>query len=140
LYFKGVSMFKAHGDWRYFVEPPVIYVEISGSFNKEAVASFSIEIAQEIMKYPEHSIQYAVVNLEQFELATADSIEIAKVYFQAVKARGYKRVDYIKANIIARNLLETVWSGVEMDINFHPDAESFFQARPEYENLRKWLK
>ncbi|NIZ05777.1 hypothetical protein [Pseudoalteromonas sp. HF66] len=133
-------MFKAHGDWRYFVEPPVIYVEISGSFNKEAVASFSIEVGQEIMKYPEHSIQYAVVNLEQFELATADSIEIARAYFQAVKARGYKRVDYIKANIIARNLLETVWSGVEMDINFHPDAESLFQARPEYDNLRKWLK
>ncbi|MCO6356808.1 hypothetical protein GBO14_19025 [Pseudoalteromonas shioyasakiensis] len=133
-------MFKAHGDWRYFVEPPVIYVEVSGSFNKEAVASFSIEVGQEIMKYPENSIQYAVVNLEQFELATADSIEIAKAYFQAVKARGYKRVDYIKANIIARNLLETVWSGVEMDINFHPDAESFFQARPEYDNLRKWLR
>ncbi|MCF2901800.1 hypothetical protein L1267_15600 [Pseudoalteromonas sp. OFAV1] len=133
-------MFKAHGDWRYFVEPPVIYVEMSGSFNKEAVASFSTEVGQEIMKYPEQSIQYAVVNLEQFELATADSIEIAKAYFQAVKARGYKRVDYIKANIIARNLLEVVWSGVEMDIYFHPDAESLFQARPEYENLRKWLK
>ncbi|MCO7250310.1 hypothetical protein [Pseudoalteromonas sp. Ps84H-4] len=133
-------MFKAHGDWRYFVEPPVIYVEMSGSFNKEAVASFSIEVGQEIMKYPEQSIQYAVVNLEQFELATADSIEIAKAYFQAVKARGYKRVDYIKANIIARNLLEVVWSGVEMDIYFHLDAESLFQARPEYENLRKWLK
>lgn len=133
-------MFKAHGDWRYFIEPPVIYVEISGSFNKEAVASFSVEVAQEIMKYPEHSIQYAVVNLAQFELATADSIEIAKAYFQAIKARGYKRVDYIKANIIARNLLETIWSGVDMDINFHHNADSFFEDRPEYSHLRKWLK
>ncbi len=133
-------MFEAHGDWRYFIEPPVIYVEIGGSFNKEAVASLSIEVGQELMNYPENSIRHAVVNLANFELATADSIEVAKSYFHAIKALGYERIDYIKANITARNLLEVVCSCVEMDINFYQDAESFFAARPEYNNLRKWFK
>lgn len=37
-------MFKVYGDWCYFVELLVIYVEMSGSFNKEVVVLFSIEV------------------------------------------------------------------------------------------------
>ncbi|WP_404341852.1 hypothetical protein [Pseudoalteromonas mariniglutinosa] len=133
-------MFEAHGNWRYFIEPPTIYIEISGSFNKEAVTSFIAEVGKEMALLPANSVHYAIVNLTHFELVTADSINVAKTYFHAVKDRGYQRVDYIKPNIVVEHLLTMIWQGSGMDVQFHADAESYFTLHPEHSHLRKWLK
>jgi len=131
-------MFASHGQWRYSIEPPVIYIEVIGSFNKEAVESFSNEMRVALSDFPEQPVHYAVVNLAAFELTTADSLAVAKAYFHGVKARGYLRVDYIEPTAIVQSMLESIWRGSDMEICFHKDLASYCVLHPHDQSVTRW--
>ncbi|MDN3378691.1 MULTISPECIES: hypothetical protein [unclassified Pseudoalteromonas] len=132
-------MFDAHGDWQYSIEPPIIYIKIIGCFNREGVQAFTKSIFSDLAQLPANSIEYAIINLAEFELATADSLAIAKEYFHGVKARGYKQVDYLQPSLIAKNMLEHIWQGSDMNIQFYPSVQSYLESYPDYEYVKSWL-
>lgn len=131
-------MFGAHGNWQYSIDPPVIYIKVSGSFNREGVIAFTKEVFADLEKLPPNSIEHAVINLADFELATADSFEVATVYFHGVKARGYKRVDYIQPSAVAKSMLEHIWHGSDMDMHFYDDVLGYLAKYPEHLYVKTW--
>ncbi len=132
-------MFNAHGDWQYSIEPPIIFIKVIGSFNTEGVLGLARDIQADLIDLPEKSVAVAVINLAEFELSTADSLAVAKEYFHGVKARGYKRVDYIQPTFIAKNMLESIWRGSDMNIQFYPTVQSYLEKYPDYEYVKNWL-
>ncbi|NNG42563.1 hypothetical protein HJP15_06435 [Pseudoalteromonas sp. NEC-BIFX-2020_002] len=132
-------MFGAHGNWQYSIEPPMIYIKISGCFNREGVIAFTKEVFDDLAKLPLNSIEHAVINLADFELVTADSLEVAQAYFHGVKARGYKQVDYIQPNLIAQSLLENIWRESGMDVRYHASLQQYTQQYPEHIYVKNWL-
>lgn len=135
----GITMFDAHGDWQYSIEPPIIYIKVIGCFNREGVQAFTKAVFADLAKLPANSIEYAVINLAEFELTTADSLAVTKEYFHGVKARGYKRVDYLQPSLIAKNMLENIWSGSDMDIQFYSTAQTYLALYPEFDYVKNWL-
>lgn len=132
-------MFDAHGDWQYSIEPPVIYIKVIGCFNREGVQAFTKALFTDLAKLPANSIEYAVINLAEFELTTADSLAVTKEYFHGVKARGYKRVDYLQPSLIAKNMIEHIWQGSDMNIQFYSSAKEYAEKYPDYRYVKKWL-
>ncbi|MCQ8879704.1 hypothetical protein NQT69_17020 [Pseudoalteromonas shioyasakiensis] len=132
-------MFNAHGDWQYSIEPPIIFIKVIGSFNTEGVQAFTKAVFTDLAQLPANSIEYAVINLTEFELTTADSLAVTKEYFHGVKARGYKQVDYIQPTLIAKNMLESIWRGSDMNIQFYPTVQSYLEKHPDYEYVKNWL-
>ena len=132
-------MYEVHGKWHYSIEPPIIYIKAIGCFNREGVIAFAKEVMADLSVLPPNSIEYAVINLAEFELTTADSLAIATEYFHGVKARGYKRVTYIQANIIAKSLLENIWQGSDMDVQFCATVQSYLEQNPAHQYVQNWL-
>ncbi|MDP2633533.1 MULTISPECIES: hypothetical protein [unclassified Pseudoalteromonas] len=132
-------MFKPHGSWQYTIEAPVIYIKISGCFNREGVLGFVKDVQTAISALPVGTIEQAVIHLAEFELATADSLTIAREYFRGVKERGYKQVDYISTSAIAKSILESVWSGSGMNINFYSTAHNYLADYPDRVYVKNWL-
>lgn len=132
-------MFKVHGNWQYSIEPPVIFIKLIGCFNREGVMAFATEVQAELAAFAPNTIEFAAINLADFELATADSLAVTKEYFHAVKSRGYKRVDYIQPSLIAKNLLEHIWRGSDMSVHFYPTLQSYIEQYPEFNCANKWL-
>ena len=132
-------MYEVHGKWHYSIEPPIIYIKAIGCFNREGVIAFAKEVMADLSVLPPNSIEYAVINLAEFELTTADSLAIATEYFHGVKARGYKRIVYIQASAVAKSLLEHIWRGSDMDIQFYDDIPGYLAKHPEHLYIKTWL-
>jgi len=132
-------MFEVHGNWQYSIEPPIIYIKVIGCFNREGVIAFAKDVMADLSTLPANSIEYAVINLAEFELTTADSLAVATEYFHGVKARGYKRVTYIKPNFVAQSMLESIWRGSDMDVQFCVNAQSYLEQNPEHQHVKNWL-
>lgn len=132
-------MFKAHGEWEFHIDVPLIYIKIIGGINKEGVESFSQSLYQEVQQLPEKSLRHAVTNLTQFELATADSMALTKQYFLGLKSRGYQRIDYIGANIVAKTMLESIWCDIDMDVRFFPTVANYLEQNPTLTYAKNWL-
>ena len=94
-------MFGAHGEFQICSQPPLMYLELKGSFNNEGITLLTNGVVQELSTHPENTIKFVVVNLKEFELLTLDCLDSLEAYFAGVKERGYQRVDYININIIA---------------------------------------
>ncbi len=137
--FGGTYMFNVHGRWEYSIESPTIYIKVIGCFNREGIQAFTKDVFADLAKLPPQSIEYAVINLAEFELATADSLAVATEYFHGVKARGYKRVVYIQASAVAKSLLEHIWRGSDMDIQFYDDIPGYLAKHPEHLYIKTWL-
>ncbi len=136
---RGVDMFEVHGSWEYSIEPPIIYIKVIGCFNREGVIAFANSVQADLSTLPANSIEYAVINLAEFELTTADSLAVATEYFHGVKARGYKRVTYIQPSIVAQSMLESVWLGSGMDVQFCMNAQRYLAQYPEHQYVKNWL-
>jgi hypothetical protein len=132
-------MFKPHGSWLYTIEAPVIYIKVSGCFNREGVLDFVKEVQADLSALPAQSVRQAVINLAEFELVTADSLTVAKEYFHGVKARGYEQVDYISPSVIAKSMLESIWRGSDMSVHFYSTAQNYIECYPERGYVKNWL-
>jgi len=123
--------FKAHGLWRVHSESTTIYIALKGGFNREGMIDFQNDIIKRVMSEP-NLFDSAVLNLSEFEMSTSDSLEVTKEYFEGVKQRGYKWVDYIGVNPIAEHLLKQLWQGAKTEICFYPDEKTYISAKPEH--------
>ncbi|MGO3423062.1 MAG: hypothetical protein ACTIMZ_11510 [Pseudoalteromonas distincta] len=123
-------MFGAHGEFQICSQPPLMYLELKGSFNNEGITLLTNGVVQELSTHPENTIKYVVVNLREFELLTLDGLDSLEAYFAGVKERGYQRVDYININIIAKNMFEKVWKNSDVEVNFYKDTESYLLVHP----------
>ncbi|MCF7501805.1 MULTISPECIES: hypothetical protein [unclassified Pseudoalteromonas] len=133
-------MFKPHGEWFYKISPPCVFIEFRGCVNKEAFVDFTNKIADEITGNSIKNLHHLIINVKQFELATAESVHIAKAYFETVKSRGYKQVDYVAPNSVAQSLIESVWKDSGLRVTFHKDINSFLEINPQCEKMRAWLE
>jgi len=133
-------MFGAHGEFNICSQLPTMYLKLVGSFNHEGVTSLTNGVVQELSTHPKGSIKFVVVNLEEFELLTVDSMDSLETYFSSVKERGYQRVDYLYANIIAKNMFEKVWHNSDVEVNFYKNSESYLHQHPDDEYIKTyWL-
>ncbi|MBB1379661.1 hypothetical protein [Pseudoalteromonas sp. SR43-2] len=123
-------MFGAHGEFQICSQPPLMYLELKGSFNNEGITLLTNGVVQELSTHPENTIKYVVVNLREFELLTLDGLDSLETYFAGVKERGYQRVDYININIIAKNMFEKVWKNSDVEVNFYKDTDSYLLVHP----------
>ena len=123
-------MFGAHGEFQICSQPPLMYLELKGSFNNEGITLLTNGVVQELSTHPENTIKFVVVNLKEFELLTLDGLDSLEAYFAGVKERGYQRVDYIDINIIAKNMFEKVWKNSDVEVNFYKDTESYLLVHP----------
>ncbi|TMN90854.1 hypothetical protein CWB72_08150 [Pseudoalteromonas phenolica] len=124
--------FKAHGLWRVHIENATIYIALKGGFNREGVIDFQNDIIKRVMSEPT-PCDSAVLNLSEFEMSTSDSLEATKEYFEGVKQRGYKWVDYIGVNPIAEHLLKQLWQGAKTQLSFYPDEQTYLAHKPEHQ-------
>ncbi|WP_166421119.1 hypothetical protein [Pseudoalteromonas sp. Z1A8] len=131
-------MFGAHGEFQIFSQPPTMYLKLNGSFNNEGIALLTSGVMQELGSHPKNTIKFVVVNLEEFELLTLDSLDSLEAYFSDVKERGYQRVDYININIIAKHMFEKVWKNSEVEVNFYKDAESYLLVHPNDSYIKQY--
>jgi len=131
-------MFGAHGEFQICSQPPTMYLKLFGSFNNEGITSLTHGVLQELSMQPKGAVKYVVVNLEEFELVTVDSMDSLEKYFNSVKERGYERVDYLYANIIAKNMFEKVWNNSDVEVNFYKDSESYLQQHPDDEYIKTY--
>jgi len=58
---------------------------------------------------------------------------------EGVQARGYKRVDYLQPSLIAKNTVEHICQGSDMNIQFYPSVQSYLEDYPDYEYVKSWL-
>ncbi|KAA1150657.1 hypothetical protein EU510_16355 [Pseudoalteromonas sp. FUC4] len=123
-------MFGAHGEFQICSKPPLMYLELKGSFNNEGITLLTNGVVQELSTHPENTIKFVVVNLREFELLTLDGLDSLETYFAGVKERGYQRVDYININIIAKNMFEKVWKNSDVEVNFYKDTDSYLLVHP----------
>ena len=123
-------MFGAHGEFQICSQPPLMYLELKGSFNNEGITLLTNGVVQELSTHPENTIKFVVVNLKEFELLTLDGLDSLEAYFAGVKERGYQRVDYININIIAKNMFEKVWKNSDVEVNFYKDTDSYLLVHP----------
>ncbi|MAD88540.1 MAG: hypothetical protein CMK64_02455 [Pseudoalteromonas sp.] len=123
--------FKAHGLWRVHIEHSTIYIALKGGFNREGVIDFQNDMIKRVMSELT-PCDSAVLNLSEFEMSTSDSLEATKEYFEGVKQRGYKWVDYIGVNPIAEHLLRQLWQGAKTEICFYPNEKAYISAKPEH--------
>ncbi|MEL0656110.1 hypothetical protein V6257_13845 [Pseudoalteromonas issachenkonii] len=123
-------MFGAHGEFQICSQPPLMYLELKGSFNNEGITLLTNGVVQELSTHPENTIKFVVVNLREFELLTLDGLDSLETYFAGVKERGYQRVDYININIIAKNMFEKVWKNSDVEVNFYKDTDSYLLVHP----------
>ena len=66
----------------------------------------------EYQKHPNHTINYAIVNLTDWQLGTAESMEQGRKMFENMAQRGYTNVDYLlNGNTIAAFYLKKLWQG-----------------------------
>ncbi|OHU91821.1 MULTISPECIES: hypothetical protein [Pseudoalteromonas] len=132
-------MFLAHGLWRVYMQPPYAYMSLKGAFNKEGVLAFQDDLRAYAGKFPAHSITYGVVDLSEFEMSTADSIEDTRQYFTGVTQRGLKHVDYVGANVLARHVLTQLWQGTATSITFYANMAELVSQQPQHEGNIKRL-
>ncbi|MFC3033311.1 hypothetical protein ACFOEE_12340 [Pseudoalteromonas fenneropenaei] len=133
-------MFAAHGDWRILIVTPCVYIQPIGAFNKEGVLAFQRDAMQQVAGYPAGSLVSAVIDLRRFELNTADSNAVVQEYFAGIKQRGYQRIDYIGANVLAQQVLEILWQGTNMEVHFHRDLDAFLALCPAHQPAKNWLQ
>lgn len=131
-------MFGAHGEFDICSQPPTMYLKLVGSFNNEGITLLTNGVVQELSTHPKGTVKFVVVNLEEFELLTLDGLDSLETYFASVKERGYQRVDYLFANIIAKNMFEKVWKNSEVEVNFYKDSESYLQQHPDDEYIKTY--
>ncbi|HBW97510.1 MAG TPA: hypothetical protein DEF74_04280 [Pseudoalteromonas sp.] len=129
-------MFRAHGEFYICSQPPTMYLKLMGSFNNEGITLLTNGVVNELSMHPKGAVKCVVVNLEEFELITVDSMDSLEAYFASVKERGYERVDYLYANIIAKNMFEKVWNNSDIEVNFYKDSESYLHQHPDDEYIK----
>ncbi|WP_105166607.1 hypothetical protein [Pseudoalteromonas sp. T1lg23B] len=127
-------MFLAHGLWRVYMQPPYAYMSLKGAFNKEGVLAFQEDLRTYASKFPAESIAYAVVDMSEFEMSTADSMEDTRQYFSGVTQRGLKHVDYVGANVLARHVLTQLWQGTTTSICFHSNMAQLVNSQPHHKD------
>lgn len=133
-------MFGAHGEFNICSQPPTMYLKLVGSFNNEGINSLTNGVVHELSTHSKGAVKFVVVNLKEFELLTLDSLDSLETYFASVKERGYQRVDYLYANIIARDMFEKVWNNSDVEVNFYKDSASYLYQHPDDEYIKTyWL-
>ncbi|CAM4057349.1 hypothetical protein [Pseudoalteromonas byunsanensis] len=134
-------MFLAHGLWRVYMQPPYAYMGLKGAFNKEGVLAFQEHLRAYANQFPAQSILYAVVDMSEFEMSTADSMEDTREYFSGVTQRGLKHVDYVGANALARHALAQLWQGTTTSINFYANMAELVSQQPHHkDNIQRLVE
>ena len=133
-------MFMAHGDWSYHIEGSVMYVELIGQFNVQGLHKFFQQMKKATNLPSKNITNHAVVNLAHWELATDDSRELAKQYFENMITRGYQKVDYLMPNNnIVKHVLKDTWKDLDIEINFYNSIEDFLKTNPKCQHVTNWI-
>jgi len=122
-------MFRAHGEFYICSQPPTMYLKLMGSFNNEGITLLTNGVVNELSMHPKGALKCVVVNLEEFELITVDSMDSLEAYFASVKERGYERV---------KNMFEKVWNNSDIEVNFYKDSESYLHQHPDDEYIKTY--
>jgi hypothetical protein len=125
-------MFIAHGLWRILFRPPYAYMSLKGAFNKEGTVAFQNELMAKAAQLAPDGVSHAVVDLSEFEMSTADSMDEIKQYFAGVTQRGLQHVSYIGANALARQILSQLWQYTTTEISFFDDMNALIEAHPHH--------
>jgi len=134
-------MFMAHGNWSYHIEGSVMYVELIGQFNVQGLHKFFQHMKKATNLTSKNITNHAVVNLADWELATDDSRELAKQYFENMITRGYKKVDYLMPNNnIVKHVLTDTWKDLDIEINFYNSIEDFLKTNPKCQHVTNWIQ
>ncbi|MBD1583999.1 hypothetical protein [Pseudoalteromonas sp. S16_S37] len=134
-------MFIAHGLWRILMHPPYAYMSMKGAFNKEGVIAFQSDLMATASQFAPQSITEAVVDLSEFEMSTADSIEDTRQYFVGVTQRGLKTANYIGANALARNMLAQLWQNTTTEACFYSSMDELLSKQPHHkEHIEQLVK
>ncbi|CAH9065883.1 hypothetical protein PSECIP111951_03458 [Pseudoalteromonas holothuriae] len=134
-------MFVAHGLWRVFMDPPCAYISMKGAFNKEGIIAFQNDLMATASQFAPQSMMDAVVDLTEFEMSTADSIEDTRQYFAGVTQRGLQTVSYVGANALARHMLEQLWQDTTTAVHFFTSMEELVSNQPHYKgNIDRLVK
>ena len=125
-------MFVAHGLWRVIMQPPCAYLSLKGSFNREGVNALQTDLMTSASQMAPQRIVQAVVDLSEFEMSTADSIEDTRQYFAGVTQRGVTEVNYIGANALARHILAQLWQDTATRACFYDTIEALVKKQPHH--------
>ena len=129
-------MFMAHGDWSYHIEGSVMYVELIGQFNVQGLHKFFQQMKKATNLPSKNITNHAVVNLAHWELATDNSRELAKQYFENMITRGYQKVDCLMPNNnIVKHVLKDTWKDLDIEINFYNSIEDFLKTNPKCQHV-----
>lgn len=133
---EGKSMFEGHGKYRFVIQAPFLYLELLSGFNKEGVIQFRNAMFLEYQKHPEQAINYAIVNLTDWQLGTAESMEQGRKMFENMAQRGYTNVDYLlNGNTIAAFYLKKLWQGLPVQVSFYDTTAQYLAQYPERKAL-----
>lgn len=127
-------MFVAHGLWRVYVETPTIYMGLSGAFNREGMLDLQTDLLSTVEQHTSGSLHSVVVDLSEFEMSTADSFDVVYSYLEEVKQRDYKRINYVGANSLARDLLMKFWSRESTEVSFFDSVADFLEDQPHHQD------
>ncbi|BBN83188.1 hypothetical protein PA25_31730 [Pseudoalteromonas sp. A25] len=123
------------------MHPPYAYMSMKGAFNKEGVVAFQNDLMATASQFAPQSIAEAVVDLTEFEMSTADSIEDTRQYFVGVTQRGLKKVNYVGANALARHMLAQLWQDTTTEACFYESMDELLSKQPHHqENIEQLVK
>ncbi len=132
-------MYTSHGTWQYHIDVPVLYIDLDGGYNLEAVISFAQDLTKAVSEYPAGALKHCVLNLSHWDLITNDALTAARKYFEQVAKRGYETVDYLLPNnIIAKSVLNKLWQDLGVTVTFYESYDEYLAKYPERQYVNQW--